>query len=212
MSDEQKQALRTTCRAGAPPREISFAQPGLADPGLCDRQRQGRGRQVLDHRQPRRRDGAERPHRRHRRRRRLRPLDAAHARHQDPAGDRRRHDRAAGGARREGRLGRDVRRGQPADRLARTDAAPRARSSCSPTSSGATSTSCCSTCRRAPATSRSRPRSCCRAPSSSIVTTPQLAAREVAERAGAIAHPDPASGSPASSRTWPASPARTAAR
>ena len=40
-------------------------------------------------------------------------------------------------------------------------------SSSSPTCSGATWTTCCSTCRRAPGTSRSRSRSCCRTPSCS---------------------------------------------
>ena len=52
------------------------------------------------------------------------------------------HDPAAGGPRREGHLDRHVRRQQPAGRLARADAAPRAAAVPRPTSTGATSTSC----------------------------------------------------------------------
>ena len=56
-----------------------------------------------------------------------------------------------------------------------------------PTSTGATSTCCCSTCRRAPATSRSRVAQLVPRAEILVVTTPQAAAAEVAERAGTIA-------------------------
>ena len=52
MSDEQRVALREQLKGGQTDREIPFAQPGLADQGDRRRLGQGRRRQVLGHRQP----------------------------------------------------------------------------------------------------------------------------------------------------------------
>ena len=145
-------------------------RPGLlADQGLRDRLRQGWRRQVLGHRQPRPVDGQAGAEGRHRRRRHLRPLGAGDARRgRHPADPGRGPDHA--GAHRERRL-RDQHRHAQAEaragrRLARADARPGARADARPTSTGATSTSCSSTCRPAPATWRSRSASTCRTPRS----------------------------------------------
>ena len=74
-------------------------------------------------------------------------------------------------------------RRQRAGDVARADAAPRARAVPLRRALGRARRCSSSTCRRAPATSRSRSASCCRAPRSSIVTTPQPLAQEVASRA-----------------------------
>ena len=155
--DAQGEAARRAGDAGDPVRPA-----GVADPDLRGGLRQGRRGQVQRHGEPGRRDGRRGPEGRRRRRRRLRLLGAAHARRRPAADPRRRHDPAADGARREGHLDRHVRARQPAGGVARADAAPGAGAVPRRTSSGATSTSCCSTCRPAPATSRSAPRSCCR--------------------------------------------------
>ena len=55
MSDEQRAEPRSSCAAAAPRREIPFAQPGSPHPGLRRRLRQGRRRQVVGDREPRRR-------------------------------------------------------------------------------------------------------------------------------------------------------------
>ena len=55
MSDEQRKEMRA--KLGGPEKEIQFTKPGIADPRLPDRLRQGRRRQVLDHREPGRVDG-----------------------------------------------------------------------------------------------------------------------------------------------------------
>ena len=93
-----------------------------------------------------------------------------------PAHPGRGHDPAAGGARREGHLDRHVRR-RTTSRSSGAGRCCTARcSSSSPTSTGATSTSCCWTCRPAPATSRSRWPSCVPPAELLVVTTPQQAA------------------------------------
>ena len=137
---------------GRPPR-------GRARPGQerdLRRLRQGRGRQVDDDRQPRRgarRRGAER---RGARLRRLRLLDPAHARRRPATrGQRGAQDHPpARPGRGQGDVDRLLRRGERRGRLAGPDApqgdpaVPRGRRL------GASSTTCSSTCRRGPATSR----------------------------------------------------------
>ena len=94
--------------------------------------------------------------RRRARRRRLGLLDPAHARPRRRAAARLggAQDHPARGPRREGDVDRLLRRGGRGRRLARADAPQGARRSSSRTSPGASSTTCSSTCRRAPATSR----------------------------------------------------------
>ncbi len=175
-------AARRAARARDPVRPA-----GLADPGVRGRQRQGRGRQVVGDGQPGRGAGRRGPEGRRGRRRHLRPLGAADAGRDRPAHPGRADDHAAVGARREGHLDRDVHHGQRAGGVARADAAPGRCSSSSPTCTGATWTCCCWTCRRAPATWPSPSASWCPSAELLVVTTPQLASAEVAERAGAIA-------------------------
>ena len=126
MSEEQRAELRSQLRGGAPEKEIPFARPNSLTAGVCRGVRQGRRRQVVGDRQPRRRDGRAGPAGGRRRRRRLRLLGAAHARGRAAPDAGRRHDPAAHQPRREGHLDRHVRARQPARRVAWPDAAPRA--------------------------------------------------------------------------------------
>ena len=106
---------------------------------------------------------AARPPRRRPRRGHLRPLDPAHARRSTSS--RSLVDKMIVPPvkrRPEADVDRLLPRRQRAGDVARADAAPRARAVPVRTSTGASSTCCSSTCRRAPATSRSRSASCCR--------------------------------------------------
>ena len=99
----------------------------LAHQGLRHRQRQGRRRQVVGHRQPRAGPGRAGPQGRRRRRRHLRPLGPGHARHRRrPPHPGRRPDHARPDPL--GRLGHLDRHAQaaprPGRRLARPDARP----------------------------------------------------------------------------------------
>ena len=87
MDDEQRSALQTSLRGGQVAAEIPFNAAGLADEGLRGRLRQGRRRQVVGDGQPRGVDGALRTQGRHRRRRHLRPLGPRDARGRRRAAD-----------------------------------------------------------------------------------------------------------------------------
>ena len=167
MSAEQRAALRTLLRGTDAEPVIPFAQPRLADQGVRDRVGQGRRRQVVGHGQPRGRDGGRRAAGRHRRRRHLRLLDPPHARRHAAADAGRRHAAAARGVRRAGRLDRHVRAAGAAGRVARADAAPRAAAVPRRRVLGRPRRAPARPAARHRATSRSRSRSCCRAPSSS---------------------------------------------
>ena len=91
------------------------------------RERQGRRRQVVADREPRRRVRAARPPHGRPRRRHLRPLDPAHARHHAAAGGRRQDDRPAREGRPEADVDRLLPRRQLAGDVARPDAPPGAR-------------------------------------------------------------------------------------
>ena len=97
MTPEQRTALRSGCRAapggGQQQKAVTISARTRGGRGRVG---QGRGRQVDAHGEP---GGVARGRRRRggrRRRRHLRLLDPAHARHLAPAGGRRQHDRAAG--------------------------------------------------------------------------------------------------------------------
>ena len=174
----------------------------LADPGLLRGVGQGRGRQVVGHGQPGRRDGRPRPLGRRRRRRHLRPLGAPHAGHHRPAHQGRGHDHAAAGARREGHLDRHVHPGQRRRGLARPDAAPRAAAVPRRRVLGRPGRAAARPARPAPATSRSPPRSWCRTPS--CWWSPRRRRPRPRWPSGpARSRCRPGSASPASSRTCP---------
>ena len=175
MTDDERAELRerlhgdAAATAGSQPahghaqgRAIPFADPESQHPVPAHRVGQGRRGQVVRHHEPRRRARAAGPLGRHARRRRLRLLDPPDARHR-PRPRRARPDAACRprhGACAASRWATSPRR------ISRSSgAAPcstRRSSSSSPTSTGTNPTSCCSTCPRAPATSRSRCRSTCR--------------------------------------------------
>ena len=181
VTDVDLELGRDDRRAAGRPAGVLQRRPGaagdpvrparLAHQGLRDRLRQGRRRQVLGHRQPRAGDGRAR---------------ASRSASSTPTSTATRSPRCSASADSRptqvddlimpvptavGRLGDLDRHAQaaprPGRRLARPDARPGARADARPTSTGATSTCCCSTCRRAPATSRSRSASTCPAPRSS---------------------------------------------
>ena len=131
-----------------------------------DRVGQGRRRQVDADREPRRRARRARREGRRARRRRLRPLDPAHARRAPAAGRRRHDDRAARPGRPEADVDRVLPRRQRAGDVARPDAAPRARAVPLRRLLGRARHARRRHATRAPATSRSRSASCCRAPRS----------------------------------------------
>ena len=95
MTQDERSALMQQARLRA-------SQSAPADRGPADdardrgRQRQGRRRQVVDHRQPRGRARGARPHRRRARRRHLGLLDPAHARRAAAASRARRADDGKG--------------------------------------------------------------------------------------------------------------------
>ena len=95
-------------------------------------------------------------------------------------------------ARGEGHLDRHVRPGQPARGVARADAAPGAAAVPRRRVLGRPGRAAARPAARAPATSRSPRRSCIPSAEILVVTTPQLAAAEVAERAGVDRPADPA--------------------
>ncbi len=140
------------------------------------------------HRESRGRARGARPAGRPRRRGRVRLLDSRHPRHRrreaDPG---RRHDPAAHRPRREGHLDRHVRRGVDGRVVARPAAAPHDAAVPDRRVSSATSTSCCSTCH--PGTGDVAISLGQLLPHAEVlvVTTPQPAAAEVAERSGLVA-------------------------
>ena len=132
----QRRARRDDRRTALQPPGHPARRPGpagdpvrparVADQGARDRLRQGRRRQVLGHREPRRLDGRPGPQGRDRRRRHLRPLGPGDARHRGhPAHPGRGPDHA--GADRERRLGDQHRDAQAASRPGRRLAWPDAR-------------------------------------------------------------------------------------
>ena len=124
MTPEEKSALTTKLRGGRP-REVDLPRP--ANARGRHRERQGRRRQVVPHRQPRSSARRARPAGRRDRCGHLRPLDPAHAR-RPPAPDRgRQDDRAAGPRPAEADLDRQLPRRQRSGDVARADAPPRAR-------------------------------------------------------------------------------------
>ena len=94
----------------------------------------------------------------------LRALGSVHARREAAAGRGRPDDRAAGRPRPEADVDRLLPRRQPAGDVARADAASRARAVPAGRALGRPRRARSSTCRPAPATSRSRSASCCRGP------------------------------------------------
>ena len=126
MSPEERSALSVKLRGG-----VESAQQGhLRRPGDArarDRERQGRRRQVVADREPRRRVLGPRPPHRRPRRRHLRPLDPAHARRHPAAGRRRQDDRPARQGRPEADVDRLLPRRQRARDVAWADAPPGAR-------------------------------------------------------------------------------------
>ena len=155
MNDEQRTELRKSLRGDSAEPVIPFAQPGsLTRVYAVASGKGGVGKSSVTvnlaaaHGRPR-------PVGRRARRRHLRPLGAPHARHRRQADPGRADDHAAAGARREADLDRACSpRATPPSCGAGRCCTARCSSS-SPTSSGATWTCCCSTCRRAPVTSRS---------------------------------------------------------
>ncbi len=163
-----------------PPRRRFPSPSQQPHAGVCRRVRQGRRRQVVGDRQPRRGDGGAGTARGRRRRRRLRLLRAAHARGRAAPDAGRRHDPAAHQPRREGHLDRHVRPGQPAV-VWRGPMLHARSSSSSATSSGATRRAAA---RPAAGTGDIAISVAQLIPTAEIlvVTTPQQAAAEVAER------------------------------
>ena len=180
-------AAGPAARRSRPEREIPFAKPGSLTRVYAIACGQGRRRQVVGHGQPGRGDGRAGAEGRRRRRRHLRPLGAAHARRDRPphpgrADDHAADRRTAWRSSRSGCSPRATRRSCGAARCCTARC-----SSSSPTSTGATWTSCCMDL--PPGTGDIAISVAQLVPDAEllVVTTPQLAAAEVAERAGAIA-------------------------
>ncbi len=191
MTQEQKavamQRARFQAREDAAPTEVSATTTRPRG-----RERQGRGGEVVDHGEPRRRARGARPPRRGARRRHLGLQRPAHARRRGSPRRRGRQDPPARGPGRRGRWRRRIsctssRWGSSsttrAPRSCGADSCSRRRSSSSsPTCAGASSTTSSSTCHRAPATSRWGSRACSRRPRCS--SSPRQASRPSGRPAG----------------------------
>ena len=191
--DDRRAAGRApdqTCAAASRAKEIPFAQPGsLTKVFAIASGKGGVGKSSVTVNLALALAKAG-PHGRHRRRRHLRPLGPRHARHRRlPADPGRGHDHA--GADAVGRLGDLDRHAQaaprPGRRLARPDARPGARADARRRLLGRPRRPPARPAARAPATWRSRSASTCPNAEIVVVTTPQEAAAEVAERAGTMA-------------------------
>ena len=222
MTDEERAgaapsaARRPAATAGRSRRTVtprvgpSRSPTRLADPRAAHRVRQGRRRQVVGHDEPRRRAG--------------RSGATRSASSTPTCGASRSRACSASIARRWSSTRCCCRPKPTACAASRSASSPtrtspssgavrcctRRSSSSSPTSTGTSPTSCSSTCRPAPATSRSRSSQFLPRAEVYVVTTPQPAAQKVAQRAAAHGPEGPPRASRASSRTCPGSPATTA--
>ena len=189
MSDEQRAALRDVLKGGTPGPRDPVRAARLADQGHRRRVGQGRRRQVVRHGQPGARAGPRGPPGRRARRRHLRPLGARDARRRRRAPDRGRgHDHAGPDPGHEGHLHRHAQaQARPGGRLARADPRPGADPDAGRRLLGRPRLPAARPAARAPATWRSRSGRSCPNAEVLVVTTPQQAAAEVAERAGTMA-------------------------
>ena len=163
MDEQQRAALRAQLQGGRSEGERHDRRRG-AHARHRRRLGQGRRRQVVADGQPRARAARSGPRGRRRRRRHLRLLDPGHARHPAAPGRRGQDDRPARGARPQGDVDRVLPRRRRLGRVARPDAAPRARAVPLRRLLGPARLPADRHAARAPATSASRSGSCCRAP------------------------------------------------